>query len=141
MNRTTKTQAIIPDDYLKLVRMFPLRKLRNDQELADAVKIVSHYDGRPDGRLSDGERDYLEALSYFIKEYDERVYPFQRQKSSPVEILRTLMDDHGMNIEEMGKVLGSRTAASLVLSGKRELSKSHIRKLAARFKLDPGLFL
>ncbi len=46
-----------------------------------------------------------------------------------------------MNVSDLGKVLGNKTAASLVLSGKRELSKAHIRKLAARFKVDPGLFL
>ena len=31
-------------------------------------------------------------------------------------------------------------SASLVINGKRELSKSHIRKLSARFRVDPGLF-
>ena len=50
------------------------------------------------------------------------------------------MEQNEMNSEALGKVLGSKTAASLVLNGKRELSKAHIRKLASRFKVDPGLF-
>ena len=31
--------------------------------------------------------------------------------------------------------------ASLIVHGKRELSKTHIRRLARHFKLDPGYFL
>ena len=45
-----------------------------------------------------------------------------------------------MTVADLGRVLGNKTAASLVLSGKRQLSKSHIRRLAARFKVEPGLF-
>jgi HTH-type transcriptional regulator/antitoxin HigA len=56
-------------------------------------------------------------------------------------MLRFLMRENRMNTEALGKVLGNKTAASLVLNQKRELSKEHIRRLAARFKVDAGLFL
>jgi antitoxin component HigA of HigAB toxin-antitoxin module len=46
-----------------------------------------------------------------------------------------------MSSADLAKVLGNKTAASLILNGKRELSKAHIRSVAARFKVDPGLFL
>jgi HTH-type transcriptional regulator / antitoxin HigA len=51
------------------------------------------------------------------------------------------MEQNDMNTADLGKILGNKTAASLVLSGKREMSKGHIRRLAARFKVEPGLFL
>jgi antitoxin component HigA of HigAB toxin-antitoxin module len=41
----------------------------------------------------------------------------------------------------LGDVIGSRPAASMILKGERELSKSHIRRLAQHFKLDAGYFL
>lgn len=47
---------------------------------------------------------------------------------SPLEILCFLVTESGMNTEALGKVLGNKTAASLVLNGTRELSKAHIRK-------------
>jgi antitoxin component HigA of HigAB toxin-antitoxin module len=37
--------------------------------------------------------------------------------------------------------LGNRALASLILRGQRQLSKSHIRKLADHFKVSPALFL
>jgi antitoxin component HigA of HigAB toxin-antitoxin module len=42
---------------------------------------------------------------------------------------------------ELGRLLGNRALASLILNGHRQLSKSHIRKLADYFKVSPALFL
>jgi antitoxin component HigA of HigAB toxin-antitoxin module len=40
------------------------------------------------------------------------------------------------------KLLGiSQPQASLILSGKRELSKANVKRLAAHFKLDAACFL
>jgi len=128
------------DDYLRMIQMFPLRKLRNDDEHAEAVKILSHLLGRKDQHLSKDEADYAEALTMFVKEYDDRAHIFPRRKSTPLQVIRYLMQQNDMNAEALGRVLGNKTAASLVLNGKRELSKSHIRKLADRFKVDAGLF-
>ena len=36
---------------------------------------------------------------------------------------------------------GSSGLASLILQGKRQLSKAHIRKLAEHFRVSPALFL
>jgi HTH-type transcriptional regulator / antitoxin HigA len=96
--------------------------------------------GRNEPRLTDRERKYVEALGMFIQEYDDRVHPFTRKNSTPLQALKFLMEQNEMNSEALGKILGSKTAALLVLNGKRELSKSHIRKLAERFKVDAGLF-
>jgi antitoxin component HigA of HigAB toxin-antitoxin module len=52
------------------------------------------------------------------------------------------MDQQGMNTTDLGKLLGSGPGqASLILNGKRELSKTNIRTLAERFKVSPALFL
>jgi len=133
--------AVVRDDYLELVRAFPLRALRSDNEHAAAVQILTRLLGRPHGRLSAGERDYAGVLGGLIDDYARRKRPFSRRKYTPVEILRFLMRENRMNTEALGKVLGNKTAASLILNGKRELSKTHIRRLAARFHVDPGLFL
>jgi HTH-type transcriptional regulator/antitoxin HigA len=115
--------------------------MRTDREHLDAVKILSRLLGRPDGRLSAGERDYADVLGRLIDDYGNAKHPRVRLSHTPLEILRFLMEQNDMNVSDLGKVLGNKTAASLVLSGKRELSKAHIRRLAARFKVDPGLFL
>jgi HTH-type transcriptional regulator/antitoxin HigA len=139
MRNTKASVAKTSDDYLDLIRQFPLRKLRGDSDHAEAVRILTRLIGRREPLLSPGERDYAEALVFFVEEFDERVHPFPKTKRTPLQVLRYLMEQNGMNSESLGKVLGNKTAASLVLNGKRELSKAHIRKLANRFKVDPGL--
>jgi len=54
--------AAASDEYLELIRAFPLRALRTQAEHDEAVKILARLLGRPDGRLSSGERDYAEVL-------------------------------------------------------------------------------
>jgi antitoxin component HigA of HigAB toxin-antitoxin module len=52
------------------------------------------------------------------------------------------MEQQGMSSGELGELLGSgKGQASLILNGKRELSKANIRTLANRFKVSPAMFL
>lgn len=141
MSRLTKFEgATVSDDYLELIQKFPLRTLRHSQEHAEALRVMTRLLGRPGGRLSAGERDYAQVLGGLIDEFGQRKRPFLRRKHAPLEMLRFLMRENAMSVTELGKVLGNKTAASLVVNGKRELSKSHIRRLSARFNVDPGLF-
>jgi transcriptional regulator with XRE-family HTH domain len=59
-----------------------------------------------------------------------------------VALRHTRTIDTGMTVTELGKLLGSKGAASELLSGKRmEPSKAQIAKLCARFKVDARAFL
>ena len=61
---------------------------------------------------------------------------------SPRQRLKYLMEQSEMTRNELAAVLRcSQPLVSLILSGKRNLSKENIRKLAAHFKLDTGYFL
>ena len=56
-------------------------------------------------------------------------------------MLKYLMDQSGMRPTDLGRVLGNRGLASLILHGHRQLSKTHIRKLTEHFKVSPAVFL
>ena len=60
---------------------------------------------------------------------------------TPIELLRSLMEEHGMNESGLGRLPGDRSLGHRVLSGERELSKAHIRTLADHFALDPSALL
>jgi HTH-type transcriptional regulator/antitoxin HigA len=133
--------AVTPaeDDYLALVKRFPLRPLRSRKELAAAGEILDRYIGR-DG-LTPGERDYVAALVRFVEDYEQENLLASLKRLTPIEILKHLMEENDMNTTDLGYILGSRGLASEMLSGNRGLSKMLIAKLAARFKVDPGLFI
>ena len=60
---------------------------------------------------------------------------------TPIDILKSLMEDHGMNASDLGCLLGSRSLGSAILRGTRQLSKMHVQILCDRFKLGPAAFM
>ena len=142
MKTGSTTKTVIPrvaDDYLALVKAFPLRPLKSQQELRAAGTILDRYIGRED--LTEGQRDYLAGLSRFVEDYEQEKKLAELKRLSPIEILRHLLEENDMNTSDLGYILGSRGLASEVLNGNRGLSKTLIRKLAEAFHVDPALFL
>jgi HTH-type transcriptional regulator/antitoxin HigA len=142
MKRKTMT-ITVKDDYLDLVRAFPLRLIRNLEEYNQAIDLLKGLVGRADDPgLTAGERDYTEALGQFVGAYESKHYPIASSLKTPLACLKYLMKESSMTTGELGELLGSgKGQASLILNGKRELSKANIRVLAERFKVSPALFL
>ena len=142
-SKTTKTRAVAiapaSDDYLELVRKFPLRPLRSKAELEAAGKIMDTYIGRDD--LSPGVRDYLAALSHFVEYYERNEISAALRRLRPIEVVRHLMEENDMSVTDLGYVLGSKGVASEILNGNRGFSKTLIRKLSEKFGVDASLFL
>ena len=126
------------DTYMGLVRRFPLKPIKDDQQHAQAVEIVGELVGR---KLDDGASGYLDTLVLLVNKYEDENHTPAGAHLSPQEALRAIMNANNMSQAQMGKVIGSESAVSMFLSGRRELSKSHIKALAARFRVDAGLFL
>jgi HTH-type transcriptional regulator/antitoxin HigA len=51
------------------------------------------------------------------------------------------MAANGMSQSALARLLGSSGITSEILSGKRSLSKTHIKKLAAAFNVSTDLFV
>lgn len=137
--KTTRMPSRATDDYLELVKRFPLRPLSSRKELREAGEIFDHYIGRED--LTPGQQDYLAALSVFAEQFERQQALSRLKRLHPLEIVKHLMEENEMSTTDLGYVLGSRGLASEVLNGNRGLSKTLIRKLADKFGVDPGLFL
>lgn len=91
------------------------------------------------GNLTAAEKEYAELLTVLIEAYEEKNYPIRATK--PVEILAELMAANDLKQKDLVPYLGSESMVSMVLSGKRELSKYHIVRLSKRFRVSPELFL
>ena len=142
MNKSsTKTTQIAGDSYLDLVRRFPLRPIRTKSQYHEARKIHLDLMARADSELDDGKVDYTRVLGRLIRDYDEQHVMILKQKPTPIERLKFLLDEHGMTSNDLGKLVGGSGQASLILNGKRELNKANIRALAERFKVSPAAFL
>jgi len=133
----TNTPTLIPDDYLTLVRAFPLASIRDDAHLDEAMAMMNRLTtGRA---LSHGEDMYLQALADLIETYENvhvRIPPL-----SGVELLRFLMDEHGLQQKDVASLFGTPSIASEVLSGKRPLAFAHVKRLSQRFGLPVDAFI
>jgi HTH-type transcriptional regulator/antitoxin HigA len=139
--RQSEPREKVRDSYLQLIKRFPLRPLRNDADAKRAGDVLAKLASRGEGKLDAGERDYLDALTLIVQAYEERQQPVPPDRRTPLQRLKYLMNEAKMKPVQLGELVGGRAQASLILNGKRELSKANIRALSDHFGLDAGYFL
>lgn len=138
-NRHRIMRIAVSDEYLALVNRVPIREIRNAAEHRLALEIIRELMLRGDDALRPGEIDYLRALSRFVADYEQG--RFSARPLRPNEFLKRLMSLHRMTSGDLGRVIGSSSAASMILRGRREISKSQIKALAEHFAVNPGAFI
>lgn len=130
------------DVFLDLVKAFPLKPIHTETDHEAAGQMLRQLVGsKPEEEFVSGERDYLESLGILMHDYQRKQRMRTLASCSPSEILQHLMNENGMNVTDIGDVIGSRSAASMIVHGRRSPSKAHILRLAERFAVDPSLFL
>jgi HTH-type transcriptional regulator/antitoxin HigA len=125
------------DEYLGLVRAFPLAHLRDDAHLDAAVAV--HDRVLDKGDRSPAEEMYLDALTDLVETYEEAHVTIPAR--SGVDALRFLMEANDLRQVDLVPVLGRKSLVSEVLSGKRPLTLTHIKKLADYFRVSPAVFI
>ena len=128
----------LPKTYGALVAVLPPRPIHDDVDLANTTEMIDRLAGFD---LNADQEDYLEALSTFVEAYEAERFPIDDSRITPLDALKTLLAEHDMNASDLGRLLGNRTLGAAILSGRRDLSKANIKKLAEHFKVEPGLFL
>ena len=136
-----KVQHPLKDSYFALVRQFPLVPLKSEAHYDAAIAFLNALAVRGEGSLDEGERAYLDALTQFVEDYEENHHRIDTAGLKPLDALKYLMKQNGLTPADLGRLLGNCSLANQILRGKRGLSKTHIRILAARFKVEAGLFL
>lgn len=113
--------------------------VRSERDHAQAIAILDQL--VPLDRPTPVERDFIDIMLPVVEAYEARHHAIDTSGISPLDLLRSLMEDHGLSAADLGRLLGNRSLGSAILRGERQLSKAHIMILADRFKLSPGAFL
>lgn len=137
MSRITESCGYEHDEYLELILIHPLRAIHTDEELNEAISVVDKLLDRSD--LSDGGREYLEALTQLIEKY---------QDSNPcigdatdAEVLAHLIEAKGVKQADIVRATDIvASTLSDVLKGKRTFTREQIGKLAKYFRVSPAAF-
>jgi HTH-type transcriptional regulator/antitoxin HigA len=125
-----------------LVRLVPLlgdSRARKDYE--EAVKLTEYLvEFEPDSPL-------IDMLTTKIDAYEESAPEFAEFNAriaaagNGLTLLRTLMDQYGLNTSDLKEEIGSKSLVSRVLRGERTLTLEHMRKLSRRFGIPVSRFV
>ncbi|MEX2411199.1 MAG: helix-turn-helix domain-containing protein [Candidatus Paceibacterota bacterium] len=98
-------------------------------------RIEDIFDAKPDTK----EGDELEILGLLVDEYEKKNFPIEAPK--PVEAIKFRMDQLGMEQKDLAKILGSKSRASEILSGKRSLSLRQIKILYRKLEIPADVLI
>jgi HTH-type transcriptional regulator/antitoxin HigA len=107
----------------------------SDAELARARALVDRLWDSADP--ADVAR--LEAQARLITAYEERKWPRRQPKTA--DLIRYLMEQHGLTRADMVPILGTPSRVSEVLAGTKELSMAMVQRLRARFRVPADLLI
>jgi HTH-type transcriptional regulator / antitoxin HigA len=136
MNTAT---AISATRYGKLLADAQPKVIETRKEYERALSIIKKLMELDEEDLPPEEAKLLELLVTLTDQYEEAHYPISR--GTPQQVLHHLMESRGLSHKDIWPAFGSKGVASEVLNGKRSISKTHARKLAAFFKVPADLFI
>jgi HTH-type transcriptional regulator / antitoxin HigA len=107
----------------------------SDAEMARARALVDRL------MASDDPADLarLQAQARLIAAYEENKWP--RRIPNAAEMIRYLMDQHGLTRADLVPILGTPSRVSEILRGKKGLSMTMVQRLRARFRVPADVLL
>lgn len=117
----------------RLIRSRPAHKAALD-ELMRLGRLMDA------GKASKAQAEAAEVLKLLVTDYERRRFGEPAEGETALERLRYLLEESGLTASDLGRLLGDRALGFRLLSGERELSKAHIRRLADHFHLNPSYF-
>ena len=124
-------------EYGELLQKVPPKVIRTEKENEAYTEILYELDQRSK-TLTEAEKELAKLLTLLIEDFEEKRYRLRR--AQPLEVVRVLMEQHGLKQRDLVDVFGTASIVSEVLNGKRGLNKDHIERLSERFHVSPELF-
>jgi HTH-type transcriptional regulator/antitoxin HigA len=124
-------------NYLELLNTFPPRPIANEEDFNKTQKIIDTLIDK--GELTPDEQDYLSVLGSLIRDYED--INLTLPKLNPVELIQALLDDAGLQIQDLTFIFGNEMTFSKILTNQQELTLSQIKKLSEFFTISPAAFL
>ena len=125
------------ETYLALIHTFPLRPLRSEGELDEAMAIVDALVDKD--ILTAAEADYLAVLSDLVEHYEAGAHAIP--PASDAELLQHLLEAQETTPDRVAQATGMAEATlKAVLDGTQRLTREQISTLARYFQVSPSMF-
>ena len=126
------------ETYLALIRTFPLRPLRSEGDLDEAIAVLDALVDKD--TLTAAEVDYLAVLSDLVEQYEAEAHPIP--PASDAELLQHLLEAQAVTPSHVAQATGlSAATLAAVLAGTQPLTREEIGTLARYFQVSPSVFV
>ncbi len=129
-----------PKKYGKLLHDTLPAIIETEEENERALETVWRLMKKGEDKLTPEEDRLMRLLVKLIEDFEEKAYPMGGT-ASPLDTLRSLVDEHGLKQNDLVDIFGTQSVVSEVLNGKRGISKTHARRLSDRFGLPIEMFI
>ena len=103
-----------------------IRPIRTDDDYRATLKEVSAL-VELDPEIGTAEGDRLDVLTTLLQAYENKHFPIEAP--DPIEAIKFRMDQQGLDVADLVPMIGQKNRVYEVLTRKRPLSLSMIRKL------------
>jgi HTH-type transcriptional regulator / antitoxin HigA len=121
---------------VEMIRRGAPHVIHSEKELEEYTEALLELTSQQS--RDDEHEEAIELLTLLIEKYEEEKYPIP--DAEPLEVLRFLLDQNGLSQKDLIHEFGAESTVSLVLAGKRKLTRDHIQRLSERFKVSPAVF-
>ncbi|MEM7136111.1 MAG: helix-turn-helix domain-containing protein [Myxococcota bacterium] len=120
--------------------MKQIQPIRNQKDCDAAEREIERLMNRETTKkLTKAEAARLEVLATLVDAYESALV--QDVPPDPVEALKFRLEQLGLPLADLARVLGSRPRASEILSRKRRMTLPMIRKIHDEYGLPPEVLI
>lgn len=89
----------------------------------------------------------IDLMYPIIEKYETEAEQFSQfnhvinQLDPGIAMLRVIIDQHKLTLSDFKAEIGAKSTVSMILSGKRFLTLSHIKALSSRFEIPASMFI
>jgi len=115
-----------------------LNGLDTEMNEVNAARMTDLIDALLEEGTEPGE-PLLEFAMTWLSTYEAKLPAIP--ESTPVEVLRFLMETNGLKQKDLAAIMGGQPVVSAVLAGRRDINVRQAVALARRFSVSPALFV
>ena len=136
-----KISPNVGDTYFELVKAFPLRRLKTDEEHDQALRVVLSFT-RPGAADDPGASDYLDVLIDLIGDYEKRAgYQIDTRGVTAADIVLQRLEDRDISVEALARDAGvPADELAAMLDGTRDWSPAAADGVIEVLHINPDLF-
>ncbi|WP_027715282.1 type II toxin-antitoxin system HigA family antitoxin [Desulfuromonas sp. TF] len=121
-------------------------EIETEEDYEFALDLVEHLITKAEDREGEPLLRMIDMVADSIEKYENSLesvsnYIQEVETGDPgVSTLRVLIDQHNLSYSDLKEEIGSKSLVSQILSGSKNLTRTHIANLTRRFRISPELF-